>query len=309
MRPPRRPPLPVKKALLRRMPLPLLRDDDDKEARGRVLAIGGSRKVPGALLLAGTACLRAGAGKLQLATIAEAAIPLGIAVPEALVMALPAARDGEIDGAAAARQLESKAEAADAVLVGPGMLGGNLRALVSVLVRSLGDKALLVVDGAAIGALSGSPRLLEPLAGRVVITPHAGEMAALLDVSRREVQADPLAIARRAAELHGATVLLKGGQSWVATPDGAAYRFSGNCVGLGTSGSGDTLAGIVAGLGARGASPLVATLWGAWVHAQAGRRLVRRHADVGFLARELPGEVPAALARLCRPPVRGRSNR
>ena len=86
----------ITRALLERMPLPKLHGDDDKEARGRVLVVGGSTLVPGALLLAGEAALRAGAGKLQLATARGASVGLGLAVPEALVVPLPQTRGGEI---------------------------------------------------------------------------------------------------------------------------------------------------------------------------------------------------------------------
>jgi NAD(P)H-hydrate repair Nnr-like enzyme with NAD(P)H-hydrate dehydratase domain len=91
-----RAPIAVTRALLRRMPLPQPGSDDDKDARGRVLVIGGSAQVAGAVLLAGVAALRSGAGKLQLATVASAAAALGMAVPEALVIALRASRAGEI---------------------------------------------------------------------------------------------------------------------------------------------------------------------------------------------------------------------
>ena len=143
--------------------------------------------------------------------------------------------------------------------------------------------------------LRDDERLLAPLAGRVVLTPHAGEIAALLGIDKREVESSASAIARHAATRFGATVLLKGAQSWIAQPDGALFRFNGALVGLGTSGSGDTLAGIVAGLAASGAAPCTSALWGAWAHGASGALLAKRVGKVGFLARELLAEVPALL--------------
>ncbi len=276
------------------MPLPSLHSDDDKESRGRVLVVGGSALVPGAVLLAGEAALRAGAGKLQLATARAAAVGLGLAVPEALVVPLPQTRAGEIAAARASAALRRYAGDTDALLLGPGMGAGPAAgALLTALVRFIGDDAILVLDGAGAVSVGDLPDALTPLGGRVVLTPHAGEMASLLGIDKRDVTADPAATAQLAAERFSAVVVLKGPESWIADPGGALLRYDGGSVGLGTSGSGDTLAGIITGLAARGASPLTSAAWGVWAHGSAGRALARRTAAVGFLARELLAEVPA----------------
>jgi NAD(P)H-hydrate repair Nnr-like enzyme with NAD(P)H-hydrate dehydratase domain len=116
------------------------------------------------------------------------------------------------------------------------------------------------------------------------------------------VEADPVAAARRAAEAFGATVALKGAQTVIAAPDGSVLRYTRGGVGLGTSGSGDVLAGIVVGLLARGADPLRAAAWGVFLHGEAGNALARRHGAVGFLARELAAEVPRILHRTSSAP-------
>jgi ADP-dependent NAD(P)H-hydrate dehydratase len=285
--------LELTRAALRRFPLPQPDESSDKDARGRVLAIGGSAQVPGAMLLAGVAALRAGAGKLQLATVSSAAIALGIAVPESLVVALPQARNGEIGGARSAALLRELAADVDAILIGPGMSSDRAaHALIAPLVGRMGDDATLVLDAAAILALRHDESLLRPLAGRAVLTPHAGEMASLLGIDKKDVEADAPTAARVAAGRFGAVVALKGADSWIAAPDEALYHFAGGSVGLATSGSGDTLAGIVAGLAARGATAMQATLWGVYLHAAAGRALARRLGSIGFLARELLDEIP-----------------
>jgi NAD(P)H-hydrate repair Nnr-like enzyme with NAD(P)H-hydrate dehydratase domain len=94
-------------------------------------------------------------------------------------------------------------------------------------------------------------------------------------------------------------VILKGAVTHIAAPSGETYRNSqaGN-VGLATSGSGDALAGIIAGLAARGADPLQAAVWGVYLHGSAGDRLARRGGPLGYLPRELLAEVPALLAEL-----------
>jgi ADP-dependent NAD(P)H-hydrate dehydratase len=281
------------------MPLPQPDSNGDKATRGQVLAIGGGMQVPGAILLSGVAALRAGAGKLQLATASPLAAALGMAVPEALVVSLPVMRTGEIAGERAGRVLQRYVEKADAVLLGPGMLSErSALALLRSLVRHVGDEATLVLDAEALVALAGDEGLLHSLEGRVIITPHAGEMATLLGVDKTKVDADPRGAACAAADQFGAVVALKGPESWIASPHGLLFHYDGGNVGLATSGSGDTLAGIVAGLAARGAEPAQAAVWGAYLHGAAGGALARRVGPLGFLARELLDEVPALLQRL-----------
>ena len=288
----------VTRALLRRIPLPQPDAESDKDARGRVLAVGGSAQTPGAILLAGVAALRAGAGKLQLATVRSAAAALGVAVPESLVVALAETRAGEIAGEAAGRDLSRRAPEADALLIGPGMSSDRAaRALLRVLVPRLSAEATLVLDAAAILAANRAVRLLRRL-GRAVLTPHTGEMASLLGIEKEAVEDDPAAVARTAAARFGVVVALKGPETWIAEPDGTLYRYAGGSVGLATSGSGDTLAGIVAGLAARGASAVHAAVWGAYLHGAAGQALARRLGPIGYLARELLDEVPVVLRRL-----------
>jgi hydroxyethylthiazole kinase-like uncharacterized protein yjeF len=285
--------LELTRSALRRFPLPQPDESSDKDERGRVLAIGGCAQVPGAMLLAGVAALRAGAGKLQLATVSPAATALGIAVPEALVVGLPQARSGEIAGARAGALLRDHAQEVDAILIGPGMTSDrSAHAVVAPLVGRMNTDATLVLDAAAILALRYEEAMLHSLTGRAVLTPHAGEMATLLDIDRSDVEADAPNAARVAAARFGAVVVLKGANSWIAEPNETLYHFKGGSVGLATSGSGDTLAGIVAGLAARGATALQATLWGVYLHAAAGHALAKRVGKIGFLARELLDEIP-----------------
>lgn len=290
---------PITEDLLRANPLPRHEAGQDKDARGQVLVVAGSLEVPGGALLAAVGALRAGAGKLQIATCRTIAPHMGLAVPEALVLGLPETPLGGIDAGAAGRVAEH-GNRADAVLVGPGMMDREAtQALVAALLGALSGPAL-VLDA---GALSGLPAQADALrrhAGRAVLTPHAGEMARLLDITREEVEAEPLAAARRAAALLHSVVVMKGGETTVVTPQGEAWRFTGGTVGLATSGSGDTLAGVITGLLARGAVPVWAAVWGVYLHGTAGCRLMDRHGGVGFLARELLAEVPALMAGLQR---------
>ncbi|HWH23196.1 MAG TPA: ADP/ATP-dependent (S)-NAD(P)H-hydrate dehydratase, partial [Allosphingosinicella sp.] len=128
--------------------------------------------------------------------------------------------------------------------------------------------------------------------GGAIVLPHSGEMARLLGCGEEEVTADPLGSARQAAETFGVVAVIKGEYSHIVAPDGQAFRYKGGGVGLATSGSGDTLAGIVTGLCARGADPLTAAMWGVYLHGEAGRRLGADVGRVGFLAREILDLIP-----------------
>lgn len=282
-------------ALLRGMPLPDPGAEGDKEARGRVLVVGGSREVPGAVLLAGMAALQAGAGKLQVAVPEGIAPRLGFALPEARVIALPETEAGEI-APEAVDTLRRYAPRCEAVVIGPGMLDEDGAAALARRVLDEVEGPAFLLDAAAMTRLDALREALRRHGGRVVITPHAGEMAALLSRPKEEVAADPLAAAREAASLFRSVVAMKGACTRIVTPQGEAWACAQGHIGLATSGSGDTLAGIIGGLLARGASPVLATIWGVYLHGEAGNRL----GPLGFLARDIPGQVPAIMAELAR---------
>ena len=272
-------------ALLLTMPLPTPPDGEGKEGRGRILIIGGGAQVPGAVVLAAVGALRAGAGKLQMAATEAFAIPLGLAMPEGRVIPVASNKAGEI-APSAADDLAEAVERSDAVVVGPGMVDEALAAKLMKRLAKLDGEAVFLLDAAAMTGV-GDADVLTSLRGRLVLTPHAGEMAALLAKSKEEVVADPVSAARQAAARFQAVVALKGATTWIVSPSGEAWMHDDGVIGLGTSGSGDVLAGVIGGLLARGAPPLVAALWGVRLHARAGHRLTAAIGPVGFLAREI----------------------
>lgn len=282
----------INAGLLRRWPLPDPAGGDSKEDRGRVLVVGGSRQLVGGVLLAGTAALRAGAGKLQIATVEPVATALAVAMPEARVMPQEATADGGL--ARIGRQVLEFAVRADALLVGPGMEeGGSTRAVVRRLLRRA--ERIVVADA---GALHPAvPGLRQGGAG-LVMTPHHGEMASLLGIGIDAVGADPAGMAVRYARENDVVLALKGPTTWIAAPDGRLWVNTGGSAGLGTSGSGDVLAGLIAGLAARGAGAAQAAVWGVHLHAAAGALLASRVGEVGFLAREIAGCVPGQMQGL-----------
>jgi hydroxyethylthiazole kinase-like uncharacterized protein yjeF len=278
--------------LLREWPLPVPGSGDDKGSRGTVLVIGGSRFTPGAVLLAGVAALRAGAGVLQLAAAESTAAALSIQVPEALVVGLPETADGSVAGSPPER-LTDLAAKAGAIAIGPGLDNiDETGILLRRILDAAGPDTAMVLDAYALGALSHDPDLLTGRRHAVVLTPNLTEAKFLLG---REPDDDLSRAAAALADRYGAVVSLFG---HIAAPDGRSWREESGDAGLGTSGSGDVRAGIVAGLLSRGADPAQAACWGAYAHAGSGQRLAARFGRIGFLAREIVDEVPHTVAEL-----------
>lgn len=284
----------VTPAVLRAWPLPA--PGSDKEARGRVLVVGGTRGTPGAVRLAGEASLRSGGGKLQIVTVGSTATQLALEIPEARVVDAGETPSGDLDVEAADSIVDKAADCA-AVLLGPGLVDTDhaVRLLGRVVPRLATG---VVVDALASAYVTENPGALRHLGGRGVLTVNPTELARTLGWDEDEVDGGQTEAARALATRTGAVVLCGGQQKSVADPSGRTWLVRGGGPGLGVSGSGDVQAGIVSGLLARGAEPAQAAVWGAAVHARAGDRLASRVAPLGFLARELLEEVPAVLAEL-----------
>ena len=287
-------PRPVTTTTLRDWPLPSA--DGGKESRGRTLVVGGTSRTPGSVLLAAEALLRSGAGKLQVATAQSVAAALSVAVPEAMVCPLPETADGEIDPSAAGTILDLAGSCA-AVLLGPGLMDpDNAETLLAGIVPKL--SCSVVVDAVGMAYLTAHPEGLSHLEGRAVLTPNQAELAITLGMDEDEVDDDPVRAIVRLATTAGATVVSGSATSWVASPEGQVWVVDTGGPGLGASGSGDVKSGIITGLCARGCPPEQAAVWGTYLHGRAGDRLAASIGRLGFLARELLREVPAALAEI-----------
>ncbi|HEY0948736.1 NAD(P)H-hydrate dehydratase [Nocardioides sp.] len=284
----------VTPALLRRWPLP--EPGAGKDSRGHLLVLGGSASTPGAVLLAGVSALRAGAGKLAIATAASGASALAVAVPEAQVIGLPEDGEGSIDARAADRVV-LRSEAADAVVAGPGLDDPErAAALLAAVLPRIGMP--LVLDALGTAYLTDHPRGLRHLDGRAVVTANPTELAHLAGRDEPSTRQEILDAAAEVARENDVVVLAGAEDKLIVSPDGRAWIVEGGGPGLGVSGSGDVQAGIVAGLLARGGEPAQAAAWGAYLHARAGERLAGSVGRVGYLARDLPGVVPTVLGEL-----------
>ena len=294
----------VTPSLLRDWPLPA--PGEDKYSRGSVLVIGGARATPGAALLAGAAALRAGAGKLTLAVAESVAVQVGVALPECGAMGLPETSSGSVTGEGLER-IGSYLDRADAILVGPGLDDPDLAEdlLRALLEReaAAGEKddgggPAVVLDAFALGALANVADRFGPWKGRLILTPNPKEAEILLGRDLKDLPADVAEISDRYQAVVSCQGLIARPSGLDVPEESELWKITTGYGGLGTSGSGDVLAGAIAGLRARGTTGPQAACWGTHLHAAAADRLASRLGPLGFLARELADELPALMLEL-----------
>jgi len=275
---------PLDRAFLRDWPLPS-DEDGEKRDRGTVLVVGGSERTPGAVLLAGTAALRIGAGRLQIATAREVTTAVAVAMPEALVVPLDVTVDDP---------LGDLVDEADAVVVGPGLVDiETATELLMMVLNQARPDAVIVIDALAARALPRVRSHVSARPNRLLITVNRQELDFLLDGRQGDVRPE-----RIVAEDYGLTVVSFG---CVASPDGRTWTDEVSVLGLGTSGAGDVLAGAAGGAGARCHDAVQAACWAALCHRVAATRLAETVVPIGYLARQVADEIAPALAELARP--------
>ncbi|MEN9579547.1 MAG: hypothetical protein RJA70_2556 [Pseudomonadota bacterium] len=266
-----------------------LQDPAHKGAAGRVLVLAGSLGMVGAAKLVAHAALRSGAGVVTVATHSDAAFSFSVDTWEAMVRPLPAAE--------LVPCLVALLSCADVVVMGPGFgIDPLARQVYSHVVSNF--SGTLILDADALTHFADDPSELARASGTLVLTPHPGEASRLLRTSAGVVEADRFGSARQLAELTHATVLLKGRYSLIADRNHQMVINSTGSSALATAGSGDILAGILAGLACQMLGR-DAAVCAAWIHGRAAEVWQQRTgARRGLLAREIADEVPELLGRL-----------
>ena len=260
---------------------PLRPRDSHKGRNGHVLCIGGNHGSGGAILLAAAAALRSGAGLASVATRA-AHVP-------ALLARMPEAMPHAIDDAPALAPLLARA---DVIACGPGLGQDEWGCALFHAVLACGKPR--VFDADALNLLAqGTHRLTT----RDVITPHPGEAARLLATTTADVQRDRFAVARALCERFGATVVLKGAGSIVASADGLTAVVCAGNPGMAVGGMGDLLTGCIAALLAQGFDARDAAIAAALLHASAGDAAARDEGERGLL----PSDLLPWMRRLANP--------
>lgn len=273
--------------------------DSNKGTFGKVMLLAGSLPYPGSAYLAATAAGRVGAGLVTLAVAPEMAPVYAVKLSEATQVPLPPESGSPVERA---RVFLAGLTGYAATLIGPGLGQADVtREMVLAVFDGLrtlpeNERPRVVVDADGLNALARIDRWWERLPRRSVLTPHPGEMTRLRGGARVSGGgADRLEVAQRAAEEWGHVVVLKGACTVVAAPgEGPRICWPPNPA-LATAGTGDVLAGTVAGLLAQGAEPFTAASAAVYLHARAGLGVSARLGSAGLLASDLLGELPIAL--------------
>ncbi len=278
--------------------------DAHKGLAGHVLVIAGSPGKTGAAVMSAQSAMRVGAGLVTLGVpdaLRPVIEPMAI---ESMTVGLAQTEHGLLAAdamAAIAPMIDGNA----CLAIGPGIgTAAETRQLVTQLIGSA--KTALVIDADGLNCLAQTPNWQRLVSAPMVLTPHPGEMARLMDCSIDRIQADRIAAARQGALRFNCVLALKGAPTIVAGPDGAVWINTSGNSGMAGGGMGDVLTGMVAGLIAQGYGPMDAACLGVYAHGLAADGLQRQNRPVGFLATEVMAAVPEALGRIfaCQPHTR-----
>lgn len=263
---------------------PPLAGDSHKGNLGHALIIAGSAGMSGAAYLATQAAVRGGAGLVT------------AAVPSEIMPIMGARLTGAMCAPLSKKLLGERAGAAQSVCIGPGL--GDTEETAEYLKAALEyAKGTVVIDADGLNALSRNMGLLENCGGRVILTPHPGEMGRLLGKSADEVLKNRLSFAKELADKYNVIVVLKGAGTVVAAKGAPLYVNTTGCAAMARGGSGDILAGFIAGIAARGVSPLICARTGVYLHGIAGE-IAGGGGDYALTAEGLLAALSPAIAKL-----------
>lgn len=269
--------------------------DSHKGDYGRVLVIAGSPGRTGAAILSGLAALRSGAGLVTVATPARVQSTVAAGAPEYMTLALLDDETGHVRPEAIDQIFSHDA---DVIAAGPGLgRTPGVRDFIHALLERCGVP--LVLDADAVFAFAGdADRLVGREGADVIITPHPGEMAALIGIGADDIQAHRLAMAREFATTHRLHVVLKGHRTIVASPEGKAYiNLTGN-PGMATAGAGDVLTGVIAAWAGQLLDAEAACKLGVYVHGLAGDLAEADEGEIGMIAGDILSRLGDAVLEL-----------
>lgn len=299
--------------------LPARPDDSHKGTFGTAMIAGGSVNYPGSVALAGRGAYRVGAGLVCLAVPGSIQSALVGALPEAVWLILP--QEVGVLSEPAAEMLRKESAGKPVLLVGPGL--GREDTTRRFLARLIGGGEAqprgrigfvhggggpgesraslppLIIDADGLRLLSA----LEDWPSRIphgsILTPHPGEMAAMTGLDVATIQGNREGVARERAAEWGQIVVLKGAHTVVAEPEGRAWVLPFATAALAKAGTGDVLAGAIAGLRAQGVGPVEASVLGAYLHGRAGVMAAEAaKTSAGVLASDVADRLPDAIAEL-----------
>lgn len=269
----------------------------NKGTFGRVLVVAGSINYIGAAYLACSGAMRVGAGLVTLATAKSLQPILASKLTEATYLPLPESETGVIS-ATAIDIIKEQFSRYNTLLVGSGL--GQNPSTAEFVVSLLSEKKLpaTVLDADALNILAATPDWWQRLTADAILTPHPGEMSRLCGLSINEIQSDRTGVARKFATAWNKTIVLKGAYVVIASPDGYCRVSPFANPGLATAGTGDVLAGIIAGMAAQGLPLADAACLGVYAGCEAGETIRNAIGDAGMVASDLLPALPVTIKRL-----------
>lgn len=274
--------------------LPSRAVDSHKGSYGRVVIIGGSVGMSGAISLAGLGALRGGAGLVYLACPKSTWSAVAAIEPSCLTVPLPEDANGRL-AIPSIPEILTACQHADAVAIGPGLgQSDDLHEVVSHIVRHVGVPC--VVDADALNLLVDRLEILATTPAVRVLTPHPGEFARLTGLTTTAVQANRESLAIEFAQKHRVVLVLKGAGTIVTDGLRVFINRTGN-PGMATGGTGDVLTGLITALIAQGADPFDAACLGCHLHGLAGDIAAEELSPPGMIASDLPRYLPRAWKR------------
>lgn len=278
--------------------LPARPPDGHKGTFGKALIIGGSAGLSGAVVLASNASMRSGVG-LTYAAVPESLVDVVDAgAIETVTRALPEVGGKHVLARRALGECLRLSDQVDAIAIGPGLsMHHETQELVRRLITRLGKPAVIDADG--LNACAKDPSCLEvERRAQLILTPHVGEMARLLETSNEEIAGDRRAAATEAARRFKAIIVMKGAPTFVADPDGLVYLNPTGNSGMASAGVGDVLTGIIVSLLAQGCPPLGAALSGVYLHGLAGDLAAAVYGERSLVANDVVNAIAEAYLNL-----------
>ena len=266
-----------------------------KGTTGHLLVIAGSPGKTGAASMTSIAALRAGAGLVTLGIGQSLNAVLEAQVLEAMTVPLPESPDGAL-GESAFDAIQELMPGKRCLAIGPGLgQASETRRLVRKIIEK--SQIPVVVDADGINNLAGRIQILKKARAPIILTPHPGEMARLLDVDTGRIQQERINSARNFAVDFNVHIVLKGARTVVAHPDGRIFINTTGNSGMASGGMGDVLTGIIAGQIAQGLSPESAAHAGVYLHGAAADSLAQSIGPYGYLAGEVMGAIPGEIKK------------
>jgi len=273
--------------------IPPRKENTHKGDFGHVFVLGASRGMTGAAYLASQAAIRSGSGLVTCGIPESLSSIMEVKLTEVMTLALPETKIGSLS-LSAEKEIVGFSGKADVLALGCGLSGHKeTQRLVRNLLKKV--KAPVVLDADGINALAGHGEILKKRKFHTVLTPHAEEMARLLEVNIRVVQRSREKVALDFAKKHNAILVLKGHRSVVVSPKGHKYVNKTGNSGMSTAGTGDVLTGMISSFVGQGIDPYSAAVIGVYLHGLAGDIAAKERGQFSMIAGDLLEKLPLAI--------------